>query len=264
MNDQQALVNAIFSTDNPTQIEEQGLSIYRNNLKANALQALKVSFPTVEKLIGEELFAHSVNQLLVTQPPSLGDWGLWGSEYSDLLGELTALEDYPYVKDIAKLDYQLHLLSRAKDCSVNIESISMLGSHELDNIRLVMSPNIRLLESEFPIVEIYRANTLSECSTADCEKVSAVQYLNQAKLKIAAGLGQKVLMYRPMYKPLVREIEPTELHWLKLMSAGQSIGNALDEMNEKFTTDQDKFVFEEWLPKAIQDNLISHIEEVDC
>ena len=134
MNEQQQLMTAILKTDCSFDIDEKGLAVYKRNLHANAMRALEISFPTVEQLLGAELFAYCVEQLLLTSPPGSGDWGTWGREFSALLSQLPALDDYPYVADMATLDYSLHVLNRAKDFSVELSSMSLLASHDLDHV----------------------------------------------------------------------------------------------------------------------------------
>lgn len=254
MNEQQQLVSAIFNKvikpNAPSDFDSRGLGIYQRNLKANAMNALQISFPTVIKLIGDEVFSYAVEQLLKQDPPTAGDWGLWGENFPELLRDLTALQDFTYVADVARLDFSIHMLGREKDVELDMNSISLLADNELDQLRVVLNPSIQLLDSEFPIIDIYNANH-SLTSQVD-------QYLNQAKHKLVAGVGQTALLYRPEFKPLVRTVDSNEHTWLRLMQQGISIGSALDYLlDSKY-----EFSLEAWLPLAIKQNLISHLEKI--
>jgi hypothetical protein len=251
MNEQQQLMDAIFNKeinpDEASDFDSRGLAIYQRNLKAHAINALQISFPTVNKLIGDEIFSHTAQQLLKQDPPNAGDWGLWGEQFPKLLKQLTALQDFAYVADMGQLDLLLHLLGREKDNELNMSTMSLLGSCELDQIRIVLNPAIKLIVSEFPIIDIYNAN---HCLTSQVE-----QYLNDAKQKLVEGLGQTALLYRPEFKPLVRSVDSSEYAWLRLIQQGISIGLALDNLVDK----KYKFSLETWLPLAINQNLISHL-----
>lgn len=255
MNDQQALISAIFGGNSSSKIDEKGLAVYKRNLQANATRALKISFPTVEKLIGESLFSHCVETLLLRDPPRLGDWGLWGENFSSVLAQIPALDDFPYVADIAKLDYSLHILSREKDSTVDLDSFSLLASHDIDTLNIIFNHGIRLLTSAYPIFDIYQAN-----HAESLELETSNEYLNRAKIKISEGLGQHVLLYRPQFKALVHEPSITEHYWLNLIQSNHSIGDALEKMEERFAHTNHSFSFEEWLPQAIQQNIITHIQ----
>lgn len=254
MNDQEMLVSAIFKTgsdvDQASTFESGGLSIYQRNLTANAIGALTITFPTVLTLIGEEVFSYAVERLIKQDPPSAGDWGEWGGGFPEVLKNLSALQAFPYVVDIARLDFLLHRIGRDKDSELDMDSISLLASTDLDELRVVLNPSISLLPSEFPVVDIYNAN---QTSLAESDF-----HLKEAQQKLVSGLGQVTLIYRPQFKPLIRTINPEEHHWLLLIQKSFSIGKALDALKHRKQT----FSLEDWLPLAIQHNLISHLERI--
>jgi hypothetical protein len=258
MNDQQQLVNAIFNTNSSSaeksdfedfDLEKRGLAIYQRNLQASAMRALQISYPTVLKLIGDDLFAYAAKQLLKVDLPNAGDWGLWGESFPQLLNTLSALHEFPSVIDIARLDFLMHMQGREKDTGIDMASMTLLAECELDQLRLVLNPAIRILESDYPVIEIYQANTQSD---------HAETYLHKAQQKLANNIGQNCLIYRPQYKPLIREIDSAELNWLRLIQQGSSIGQALDTL---LIQDQ-KFSLEIWLPLAIQQNLIRMMRKI--
>jgi hypothetical protein len=263
MNDQQQLVRAIFNKNSSLaqdsdfedsgfehlEFEERGLAIYRKNLKANAVRALHISFPTLLKLIGDDLFTYAVEQLLKTDTLNSGDWGLWGDSFPELLETLSALNEFPYVIDIARLDFLMHIQSREKDSYIDMASMTLLADYELDQLRLVLNPSIRILESNYPVTEIYQANNQPEY---------AEEFLNKAQQKLASNIGESCLIYRPKFKPLIRALDSAELNWLRLIQQEKSIGQSLDELLMK----NQEFSFEKWLPLAVQQNLIFSLNKM--
>ena len=76
---QQSLIKLIFDEQaGDHSFDPRGVEIYRRNLRATASQVLTITYPTVLKLIGEDLFQFACNKLLQSSPPKAGDWGLWG------------------------------------------------------------------------------------------------------------------------------------------------------------------------------------------
>ena len=253
MHEQKKLIRAIFKADssieNAADFDLRGLEIYQRNLTANATNALKITFPTVLKLIGDDVFTYAVTQLIKQDPPSAGDWGLWGERFPVVLKYLGALQAFPYVADIATLDFLLHQSARDKDSELDMNSISLLASCELDELRIVLNPALQLLTSEFPVVDIYNANNNS--------LEHAEYYLQQAQQKLLSGVGQVALIYRPQFKSLVLLLSSSEHDWLILMQKDFSIGEALDALLHR----KQEFSLEAWLPLAIEQNLISHLEK---
>lgn len=254
MNEQQQLIRAIFDQNqeqNQTfDFDPRGLAIYQKSLQASAVRALRITYPTVLKLIGDDVFAYATEQLIKQDPPSTGDWALWGEHFSTVLKQLDALQEFPYVADIARLDFALHILGREKDTAVDMNSMSLLATCELEELRIVLNPALKLFVSKFPIVDIYNANHSQESQVET--------YLTQAKQKLTEGSGQVALIYRPQYKPLLRILEPSEHDWLKLIQQGCCIGQSLDRL----VGHDQNFSLETWLPLAIQQNLILRLEKI--
>jgi hypothetical protein len=66
------------------------------------------------------------------------------------------------------------------------------------------------------------------------------------------------LIYRPQLKPLVRAVDSAELNWLRLLQQEKSIGQALDEL----LMQNQEFSLENWLPLAVQQNLIFNLKKM--
>ena len=243
---QQALMDAILSQQENIDFEKRGLKIYQRNLLANAQRALQITFPTVLQLIGKALFNFATKKMLQKTPPAQGDWGLWGDEFPVLLKTLPQLIDYPYVAECAELDLARHKLERAEDRDVKMSSLQLLAELDPDNIEITLSENIEFWSSIFPIVDIYHGHAEAQQDKDD--------WLLQAKGKLEKKLGQKILLYRPQFKAQLRALKDDEYYFLSLLKEGVTLGRALDLMiSEGYLN----FSFEQWLPLAIQQNLVS-------
>ena len=255
---QQALMAAIFQQGDETeratsssQFEGPGLAIYQKNLLASATRALQISFPTILQLIGEDVFEYATQQLLNTSPPSHGDWGLWGQDFPKLLNSIEVLQSYPFVPDSARLDFALHKLARQCDQTVKLESFNLLADWPLEKLQLVLNTNLVMMNSDYPIVDLYGLHENGHKQGSD----PLLRSLVQQKLK--DGTGQKALLYRPHYKAKVRELDEAEYYWLTLIQLGVSMGTAMDAMTSKGFKD---FSLETWLPTALQDKLITGLK----
>ncbi|MEH6347080.1 MAG: DNA-binding domain-containing protein [Bermanella sp.] len=247
---QQTLMDAILSQQENMAFEKRGLEIYQRNLLASAQRALQITFPTVLQLIGEELFIHATKNLLQRTPPAQGDWGLWGDEFPARLKALSQLTDYPYVAECAELDLVRHKLERAEDRDVLMSSLQLLAELDPDNIEIILSANLKFWASAFPIVDIYHGHAETQQGKED--------WLQKAKDKLENNQGQKLLLYRPQFKAQLRALKDDEYKFLSLLSEGISLGRTLDLMISEGYSD---FSFEQWLPLAIQQNLISCLKQ---
>ncbi len=255
---QQALMTAIFQQGNKpahaesrSEFEGRGLAIYQRNLLASATRTLQISFPTVLQLIGEEGFEYATQRLLNVSPPNNGDWGLWGQDFPNVLNSIEALQAYPFVPDSARLDFAIHQLARHCDQTVQIDSFNLLADWPLEQLHLVLNSNLVVMNSNYPIVDLYRLHDGKEEQNTDTSLHSMVQQ------KLQDGTGQKALLYRPQYKAQVRVLDEAEYYWLTLIQLRVSLGTALDAMTSKGF---EGFSLETWLPVAIQENLITRLQ----
>lgn len=248
MTEQQRLIAAIFGDEGSDQFDPKGLAVYQRNLRATARRALQISFPTVVKLIGDELFQHASNQLLVSSPPKEGDWGVWGSGFAALLDQLPELEAYPYVVDCARLDFAVHMASREQSFNVDHSSLQLLASEPTEKLRLRLNKTVKLITSEYPIVDIWIAH---QDETLDPQK-----WLKSAKEKMQSEQGQSGLIYRVQQRTEVRQLDVAEQLWFNSLREDQTLSEALDII------DLTDFDFERWLPTAVSQNLIAEIHAI--
>lgn len=222
---------------------EQGLRIYHNNIFATAKQALSITFPTLLAQVGEDVMANIAQLLLETYPPYKGDWAEWGESLPHLVKTIEELKQYPFLPDVARVDLAIHQVERARDEEVDINSFHLLAKVRLSNLVLQLNPSVQFFTCDYPIIEIQKVSERQD---------PAVQ--EQLQKKIDTGqLKQNILVYRPNFKGMVRELDSLELKWLTLMAKGATVNDALDDVG------MENFDFSEWLATAIQQKLITKI-----
>ena len=239
---QQSFVQQLFARDTDYfGLNAEGMKIYRQNLRATATQALSISFPTVYQLIGDELFAFATEKLLLKQPPTQGDWAKWGRGFAEVLEGLEQLDDYPYVADCARLDFAAHCSEKARNTSFELGSANLLAQVALDKLSIEIADSVAILESDFPLVELWNAHHSDEKES----------YIQAFKNKTAqTDFKQYILVYRPSYKAIVSELSESEYFWMSRLIRGKSVGLSLDLLEAS------TFNFQQWLPKAIEQNLL--------
>lgn len=246
---QQKLIKAIFDEQETNHsFDPRGMEIYRRNLRATASQALRVTYPTVFKLIGEPLFQFASDKLLQQAPPSAGDWGLWGEDLAHVLNNINELEDYPYVSDCARLDWKIHLVERAGNSEFDTTSLNLLMEQDLDDICVIFPASTALLKADFPVIEAWHSNHSEQPE----------QFIERFNLRLAKNLSrQNVLVYRSEFRGVLKELDEQQYKFFNALMEGSSIGHALDEI------DTDNFSFEQWLTDAVQNKFIGALQSAD-
>ena len=239
---QNQLLSDIFSRQPTSEFEARGLAVYRANLRATAAKALQITFPTVLELIGEDLISYAAEELLAISPPDKGDWAVWGAQLPDLLSTLPALADYPFVLDVAELDYHCHQMVRAANATVDYQSLMLLNSHQPEELFIACNPQLILMVSEYPLVEIRRAH--KHPSETNSELLSSAMNGDADQHYLAC--------YRDALEVLVQPLSKLEFEWLQALKT-MSIGDALTAFRDT------EFSFQHWLESAIQTNLLYKI-----
>lgn len=221
---------------------EPGLAVYRNNLIMNAERALAITYPTVVLLVGEEFFSLLVREFIQFEKLSEGDWGLWGKTLPQWLASHERLVEYPFISDCAYVDWLCHIAERAQ--VENLTFASDIPQHsDLSSLSIRYCAGANLLQSTYPVVDIWQAHqTVNEHERHDL--------LSQAKQKIAEGVGQIALVWRPQWQARVREVNTVESEWLMNTFNGSAIKEALENVNPTFS-------LADWLHQSTSDGLVT-------
>ncbi len=238
---QQHLVNATWSTNNHD-FDANSLAIYRTNIKASAIRSLAISYPTIAALVGEHYFSALIERYIAHHPFIYGDWGLWGQDFSTWLSLQDSVSRYPYLPDCAQLDWQCHLLERAKRNQPAL-TLNNLEAQHLERARIQYAVGTQIIQSNYPIVDIWQAHQPSNLD-------QQAELLEQSKQKLALQQGQNALIWRPKWKAHVRLVGGVEMLWIQLTSANNTISESLPHMTN---TD---FSLIDWLPKAFAERLV--------
>jgi hypothetical protein len=256
---QQQLLNTIWNIDTPIQrgndfdshpFDCKGINIYRRNLLANAQRGLSITFPTVFKLLDSDVSEELVREFLQYCPPSQGDWTQWGEAFPNYLATTEVAVDYPYLSDCAVLDWHIHHALHGKDQVLAQSSLLLLSAAEPDNIVVEFNDNVTLINTTYPIAEIFDAHHHSDTLARNSAMKQAQGMLSRKPHE------QVVMVFRPEFQPKVTTLSPSETEFMMSVNAGKSLAKSLDVIK-----DYTDFSFEQWLVTAIERNLIYTFKE---
>ncbi|MBB6522251.1 putative DNA-binding domain-containing protein [Pseudoteredinibacter isoporae] len=239
---QAQLVDRIFCLK---ENQSKGLAIYQNNLRFTAARALSISYPVLEKLLGQETMVALAQSLLQQESPNSGDWADWGGQLAEFIGNTEFIQDHPYVDDIARLEWKLHELGRQRSSTLERDSLALLESHDLENVHIELNPDIDIYHSALPVDQIWLAHDAIENASALDETALAEafrQYPGECFL----------LLYRRQYKPDLLRLNEDTFYWFQDIKQGLNLEQLLDRHPE--------FDFVHWLAKAVENNWIHRLK----
>lgn len=139
-------------------LPEEQIVIYRNNLQNNLTHALKITFPGIWSLLGDEC-ANLVAKRFILQKKHLPKTGClddWGHLFPKFLGKIKGLKQLDYLYDYALLEWLLHLSYCARTAkALTIAEWQEHANQGLDNAIIRLHPSAFLFKSRFSLAKIH-------------------------------------------------------------------------------------------------------------
>lgn len=131
--------------------------VYRASVEANLGNALRDTYPVVNRLVGEDYFGQVARAYLRAHPSRSGDIHAFGAEFESFLAAQDSAEDFPYLPDVARLECLAHQAFHAADAEpITLGALAELPSESYGGLCLL--PSVRLMHSEFPVHRIWQIN----------------------------------------------------------------------------------------------------------
>ena len=137
---------------------EQRLAIYRNTSDGNLVNALRLSFPAVHRLVGADFFEGAVGIFAHQQPPRSAWLDEYGAEFPRFLADFPQAASVPYLPDVAQLEWGVTRALHASDVDpLDAQRLAALDLSDHERVRFVANPSLSLLRVNYPADTIWRA-----------------------------------------------------------------------------------------------------------
>ncbi|WP_284164029.1 DNA-binding domain-containing protein [Frigidibacter sp. SD6-1] len=198
-------------TDPEGRVDARRFGVYRNNVTVSLTEALRQSFPTILKLVGEEFFAAMAREHLRAHPPASPLMMFYGEAMPAFLESFPPVAHLGYLPDVARLELALRRAYHAADAApVAPEVLQALPPDRLMASRLTFAPAVRLLRSRWPVHAIWSANMRGTPAPAKAE-------------------AQDVLIVRPEYDPEPMLLPAGAGDFIAALLQGEPFGAALEK-----------------------------------
>ena len=133
--------------------------IYRNNVRVALIEALAAAYPAVLRLVGMSFFELMAGAYAADRPARERTLNFYGERYADFIAGFAPARELPYLAKVARLERAVLEARHAADApALDPAALTALGPG-LASARLIPHPATRLVRSEYPIADIWRANT---------------------------------------------------------------------------------------------------------
>jgi hypothetical protein len=232
---------------------QSGLNVYTNNFIENGIRALSITFPTVEGLIGEDSFRTLSRKFLRQDAKASFDWAEYGIALPTFIEGQEALDTYPFLSEVAQLDWLIHGVQRQADKEFEPSTFASLETGDTDLLRFTPAPGLQLLTFWFPVVDLYQL--IHDPYLQSEEGILARKALLKKTTKsinnaINMATPRSLVLWRAEYKAQFEYISDAEADVIQQINAQASVNAVID------TIGTHNIDLVEWLSKAISNKLI--------
>jgi len=134
------------------------LAIYRNTGLGTLVNALRLSFPAVQRLVGADFFEAAAREFIRVQPPCSAYLNDYGADFPGFLAGYPPAAAVVYLGDVAQLEWAVNRALHASDAaSLDLGRLAALEQSALSQLSFTAHPALSLLRLEFPADAIWRA-----------------------------------------------------------------------------------------------------------
>lgn len=240
----------------------RGLQAYRSNGHAIAERALQAAYPVLAQLLGQEALALLSRALWHSHPPVQGDLAQWGSALADFLRMDHQLAEWPYLSDVAAVEWLLHSAAAQADAAPDANSLQALLAAPPETVVMVLAPGTALFDSPWPVVSIWQAHVGAAAQASGHSTGHSVEPAEAAhppaepdwahlRLAIAQRHAQTALVWREGLRPRCRLASTGEAALLRTAIHGGSLFDAVSA-----AAMDPGFSLQAWLPAAWHSGLL--------
>ncbi|OEZ45943.1 hypothetical protein JAB1_53560 [Janthinobacterium sp. MP5059B] len=215
----------------------QRFSLYRGSLGANWRRTLSQVYPVVLALVGEEFFGGLAHAYGRKMPSDSADLNQFGARFADFLAVFPPVAELPYLPDMARLEWALHLAHYAADAQgLAPEALAALHPDQLEAHCFTLHPACVLLASGWQVAALWQAHQDGEGQGMFPQEMQVASY---------------ALVCRTRWKAQVLVLDAAAHAALLALQQGQAFGAALDAAFELDPAFDLAAYLRQWLAHAV-------------
>ncbi|WP_432463139.1 HvfC/BufC family peptide modification chaperone [Agarivorans sp. QJM3NY_33] len=187
---------------------DESMQIYQNNYLLSLSEALSASYPTIQKLVGEEYFCQSAKRFILAKGHDQGDLNLFGQGFDLFLQQQPKLAELPYLPAVAQLDWLIEQTAGQALSStfLSIAELQTIAPENLGSVVLHLAPQYTLLSSQYPIFDIYQMVQAEQVEAIELQQNDYLLLTKQANFEVAieqiSALSFEFLAHCHQQRPL--------------------------------------------------------------
>src|SRR2546428_7591651 len=133
------------------------LNIYRNTFITGVTKALRLSYPAVHRLVGNDFFAGAAALFIAQHPPRAAYLDEYGADFPQFVRSFQPAAALEYLADVARLEWAVNRAMHAADAQpLDLARLDALRPEDQVRVCFVPHPSIALMCADYPVDVIWR------------------------------------------------------------------------------------------------------------
>jgi hypothetical protein len=185
--------------------------IYRNTFRSTLTEALRLTYPAVDRLVGRDFFDTAAGEFVFAHPPGSGYLNDYGGGFADFLAAFEPAATLFYLADVARFEWALGVAANAPDAPVlDARALAAVDARDHASLRFEPHPSLRLLLLAFP------ADRIADAVLAGDEAAMAQLDLSDGPVALAVHRGRNGVE--------AERLEPDAYGFVSRLCAGETLG----------------------------------------
>lgn len=228
---------------------EERMSVYANGYLARIRESLKEVYEAVNQAVGCEKFSALGEEYTRAFPSRNYNLNYAGRHLADLLQKAEVTRAFPFLPDLAKLEWQIWEAFHAFDeTPLNPSKLADLSLEDWEDTRIIFQPSVRLVTSAWPVLDIWLARQ---------------KPFEEARLP-SKKHPERILVGRRADQVRCERLDENQYCLLEGLLSGRTLGDVCDDLAGAVKDETPPIA--EWFARWVQDGLILRLEStsVDC
>lgn len=194
------------------------LNIYRNNTFITLSQALAQNFPVICRLVGHGFFDQMARVYIRRHPPKSPLLMTYGDSFPRFIEGYDPAKELIYLADVARLEHAWNCCFNGPDGQeLDIAHLAEVSPEQFNKLVLDFLPNLALVRSPFPILDIWRIN---QEAASPSDPISLDQQ------------GQNLAVFRRELEVEIMSVDAAGYGFMEKLMAGMPLGQAAEDVME--------------------------------